>query len=139
MPVTKKQKKGNGEIHPLIGTSKKSRTYAQFYADAMTKFMGSWKFIFLFAALLCVWIGLNVIAWVNHWDPYPFILLNLFLSTISAFQAPIIMMSKNRQTERDRITAQYDYAVNRKAEREIQQIQKELAAIRRLLQKMNKK
>ena len=74
---------------------------------------------------------LNVMAWINHWDPYPFILLNLVLSCLAAMQAPVILMSQNRTTERDRARAEYDYQVNRKAEREIEQIQKTLEIIKR--------
>lgn len=91
----------------------------------------------LFGAMLVIWMTLNVVAWVGGWDPYPFILLNLVLSTLAATQAPIIMMSQNRQEERDRLQAQYDYAVNRKAEREIQTMQKEIASLRRLTEKMH--
>ena len=102
-------------------------------ADRMTEGMGSWSFLFVFSAIIIVWISLNLYGWWQHWDPYPFILLNLALSAISALQAPIIMMSQNRQTDRDRLSARYDYAVNRKAEREIQLIQKELYTIKEML------
>ena len=79
-----------------------------------------------------------MLAWHFRWDPYPFILLNLFLSCLATFQAPIILMSQNRQTERDRATAKYDYAVNRKAEREIQDMQKDLDEIKRMIRKLGK-
>jgi len=100
----------------------------------MTKFLGNWTFIFIFLFFLLSWMSVNTLAWWLAWDPFPFILLNLCLSSLAAFQAPIIMMSQNRQAERDSQTAKYDYAVDRKAEREIQAIQQELAEIKSLLE-----
>ena len=79
-------------------------------------------------------MAINAIAVWLRWDPYPFILLNLVLSCLAALQAPIIMMSQNRQNERDRITAKYDYAVNRKAEREVQEILRDLQQIKLTLE-----
>lgn len=118
--------------HPVI-TGKKKLTLAQRAADAMTEYMGSWLFIILFLIFLFAWMAVNWYGWVNHWDPYPFILLNLVLSMISALQAPIIMMSQNRQAERDRVAAKYDYAVNRKVDREVQAIQEELVEIKAMI------
>ncbi|MBI2990052.1 MAG: DUF1003 domain-containing protein [Candidatus Magasanikbacteria bacterium] len=108
-------------------------TFGQRAADRTTNLLGSWLFIIAFGVMLMVWISLNSLAWILHWDPYPFILLNLALSCLAALQAPIIMMSQKRQEERDRITAKYDYAINRKAEREIQNIQKDLQEIKILV------
>jgi len=71
-------------------------------ADAVARFGGSWKFISIFAAFLLIWMAINIFGWISAWDPYPFILLNLVLSCLAAIQAPIIMMSQNRQGERDR-------------------------------------
>lgn len=124
----------NEDTHPII-IKKKQLTIGQRAADGMTKWMGSWPFLIFFSFIIMVWVGLNIYGWFNNWDPYPFILLNLALSMISAFQAPIIMMSQNREAERDRLVAKYDYAVNRKAEREIQEIMKDLNEIKELLQK----
>ena len=121
--------------HPGI-SKKKKLPLGDRAADAMTEWMGSWTFIIVFSILLVIWIGLNMVAWFNHWDPYPFILLNLALSTISAFQAPIIMMSQNRQADRDRTAAKYDYAVNRKTEREVQNMQADLDEIKDMLKKI---
>lgn len=101
--------------------------------------MGSWTFLFAFGGILLLWICINVYAWWLRWDPYPFILLNLFLSCLAAIQAPIIMMSENRQADRDRINAKYDYAVNRKAEREIQKMHKDLLEIKELVLSLQKK
>jgi uncharacterized membrane protein len=93
-------------------------------ADNVAKYAGSWKFIIGFIIFLLLWMGANVYAWLNTWDPYPFILLNLVLSCIAALQAPVILMSQNRAADKARQRAEYDYAVNRKAEREIQEIRK---------------
>jgi len=98
------------------------KTFGQKAADKVTKWAGSWVFIFSFFVFLMIWISINTLMWINRWDPYPFILLNLVLSCLAAIQAPIILMSQNRQTQRDRAKAEYDYAVNRKAEKEIREI-----------------
>ncbi len=124
--------------HPVIA-GKKKLTLGQRSTDSITSFFGSWLFIIIFLTFLVFWMMINVAAWSNQWDPYPFILLNLILSCVAAIQAPIILMSQNRQTERDRITAKYDYAVNRKAEREIQDMQKDLDEIKSLLIKKSSK
>lgn len=103
------------------------RTTGQKAADALTKWAGSWAFIISFGIFLVIWMLINGYLLIQYkigkpWDPYPFILLNLVLSCIAAIQAPIILMSQNRQAEKDRLKAQYDYAVNRKAEKEIREI-----------------
>jgi uncharacterized membrane protein len=84
--------------------------------------MGSWNFLIVQSIILTLWIVFNILAFINHWDPYPFILLNLFLSLQAAYTAPIIMMSQNRQAERDRLEAHNDYNVNLKAEEEVRLI-----------------
>ena len=119
--------------HPILSLPK---TFGQKASDGLTKWAGSWVFIFSFLGLLIVWMMINVYGWINSWDPYPFILLNLVLSCIAAIQAPIILMSQNRENERDRLRSEYDYAVNRKAEREIQEVKKQLERIER---KLNRK
>lgn len=91
-------------------------------ADSVALTMGSWRFIGIQSALLAIWVTFNVIGWVNHWDPYPFILLNLALSFQAAYSAPIIMMSQNRQAAKDRIMAEEDFRVNHGAEDEIRAI-----------------
>ncbi len=118
--------------------SKKKLTVGQRASDGLSEFMGSWSFLFLFLIFLGIWMALNAVAWYKHWDPYPFILLNLVLSCISALQAPIILMSQNRQAERDRIEAKYDYAVNRKTEREVSDMQADLEEIKKLIRKLDK-
>jgi uncharacterized membrane protein len=97
-------------------------TFGQKASEKLTKWGGSWTFIFIFFIIIILWIGANIYGWLNQWDPYPFILLNLALSLLAAIQAPIILMSQNRQSEKDRMRAEYDYSVNRKAEREIREI-----------------
>jgi len=89
-------------------------------ADAVAKGMGSWKFIILQSVLVILWMGLNIVGFFFHWDVYPFILLNLLFSTQAAYAAPIIMMSQNRQSERDRMQAQADYQTNIDAKLEIE-------------------
>lgn len=89
-------------------------------ADAVANGMGSWKFIILQTIFVVGWMGLNLVGYLYHWDAYPFILLNLLFSTQAAYAAPIIMMSQNRQNERDRAQAQSDYATNIEAKKEIE-------------------
>src|SRR5260370_32082547 len=97
-------------------------TTGQRVADKLATVMGSWAFIIIQSIILTFWISLNVIAYINHWDPYPFILLNLALSFQAAYAAPIIMMSQNRQAAKDRLMAEQDYVVNIKAEEEVKSI-----------------
>jgi uncharacterized membrane protein len=95
-------------------------------ADIVAKFGGSWSFIIAFAIVLIVYSGINVGLGKNAWDPYPFILLNLFLSMLAAIQAPVIMMSQNRQDTKDRLRGELDYEVNRRAEAEIKALSQKL-------------
>jgi len=97
-------------------------TRGQLIADKLASVMGSWTFIIVQSVILVFWIALNVFAYINHWDPYPFILLNLALSFQAAYAAPIIMMSQNRQAAKDRLMAEQDYVVNIKAEDEVKSI-----------------
>ncbi|MCB0210180.1 MAG: DUF1003 domain-containing protein [Anaerolineae bacterium] len=103
-------------------------TFGQRIADRVAGVMGSWPFIIAQSLLLTMWIILNVVAWFQHWDPYPFILLNLGLSLQAAYAAPIIMMSQNRQSAKDRLEAHHDYVINQKAEEEIRLIIEHLEA-----------
>nr|WP_276204946.1 DUF1003 domain-containing protein [Kushneria phosphatilytica] len=99
----------------------------------MATFGGSWTFILLFLAVLGTWILLNSVVlatWAHAFDPYPYILLNLFLSLLAAIQAPIIMMSQNRQAARDRLEAAHDYEVNLKSELEIRELHDKLDQLR---------
>ncbi len=99
-------------------------------ADRVAAFGGSWSFIGLFMGLLLVWVASNVWLAVRAPDPYPFVFLNLILSMVAAFQAPVIMMSQNRQSEKDRLAAAHDYEVNLKAELEIMSLHEKLDDIR---------
>ena len=103
-------------------------TTGQRSADWVARNIGSWKFIIIQSILLTFWVILNVTAFIYHWDPYPFILMNLVLSLQAAYTAPIIMMSQNRQSERDRVEAHNDYQTNLKSEEEIRAILTHLAA-----------
>jgi len=105
------------------------RTPGQRIADGVANGMGSWSFIIIQTVLVLLWMVLNVIGWLNHWDPYPFILLNLLFSTQAAYAAPIIMMSQNRQNQRDRVQAEEDFKTNVDAKKEIEQLQIALARI----------
>lgn len=98
-------------------------------ADGVARFGGSWSFIIAFGVVLAAWVAVNVALLSRAWDPYPFILLNLFLSMLAAVQAPIIMMSQNRQDTKDRLRSELDFAVNRKAETEIIQLAAKLNRI----------
>lgn len=91
-------------------------------ADRVAEVMGSWTFIIIQSTILVAWIVLNITAWIKAWDLYPFILLNLGLSFQAAYAAPIIMMSQNRQAEKDRLQTKNDYEVDMKAEMEIMQL-----------------
>ena len=97
-------------------------TFGERIADAVAHFGGSWSFIITCMILLIAYVTTNVILRNKSWDPYPFILLNLFLSMLAAIQAPVIMMSQNRQDSKDRVRGELDYDVNRRAEREIQAV-----------------
>lgn len=131
MPKAKKSKKLN--FHKITQLS-----LGQKAADKMTQWVGSWTFIFALFVILAVWVSINLVAWAYQFDPYPFILMNLFLSCLAAVQAPIILMSQNRTTQRDRAKAERDYAVNRKAEREVADMQEDLEVIKKLIKKHKK-
>jgi uncharacterized membrane protein len=120
--------------HPLITHRK---TLGQKAADALTKWAGSWFFIITFGIFLLLWMALNTywIFFSERWDPYPFILLNLVLSCLAAVQAPIILMSQNREAQKDRLRAEYDYAVNKRTEKKIIAIQMQLEKIEKKLNK----
>ena len=105
-------------------------TLGQKVADAVAATMGSWRFIIIQSILLTLWITLNVTAFIQKWDPYPFILLNLALSFQAAYAAPFIMMSQNRQQEIDRRAAETDHQVNIKAEMEIELLHQKVDALR---------
>jgi uncharacterized membrane protein len=108
-------------INNLLNPPQEQLTRGQRISDKVARFGGSWMFIISFGIVLLVWILFNVMA-PEKFDPYPFILMNLILSTIAALQAPIIMMSQNRQEEKDRLRAENDYLINLKAELELRSL-----------------
>jgi uncharacterized membrane protein len=117
----------------MSGQAAASPMFGQRAADAVARFGGSWTFIGLFAATLLLWVGLNSFVLVRHgvvFDSYPYILLNLVLSMLAAIQAPIILMSQNRQAQKDRLIAEHDYEVNLKAELEIMLLHEKLDLLR---------
>lgn len=108
--------------------------FGQRAADAVARFGGSWTFIILFLLVLCAWVLINSVLLVRNggkgFDPYPYILLNLFLSMLAAIQAPVILMSQNRQGEKDREDARNDYEINLKAELEIMSLHEKMDALK---------
>ena len=110
-------------------SGKEKYTLGQRAADTIAKFAGSWAFIFSFTGVLVLWMVFNVILATKAFDPYPFILLNLVLSCVAAIQAPLIMMSQNRQEEKDRRRAENDYKVNLKTEIMIEDLYDKVSAI----------
>ena len=125
---------------------KESLAFGQRLADSVATGMGSWRFIIIQTIIVVVWMALNLVAFVDHWDPYPYILLNLLFSTQAAYAAPIIMMAQNRQNQRDRAQANEDFHTNVEAKKEIEELQLRLNAIETdkldkilaLLEKMDK-
>jgi uncharacterized membrane protein len=117
-------------------------TFGQLLADRFALVIGSWPFIAAQSIIILAWIVLNVVGFIYHWDPYPFILLNLLFSVLAAYAAPIIMMAQNRQAERDRYQASEDYKVNLEAKKKIEELQLALARIennqlREILKELN--
>lgn len=118
--LTKTMDDANFEITDVNDIMKNSLTFGQRVSDGVARFGGSWTFIFIFTGILVVWMILNTVELFGiHFDRFPFILLNLFLSCVAAIQAPIIMMSQNRSADLDRMNAENDYHVNQKSEQEL--------------------
>ncbi len=105
-------------------------TFGDRLADQVASFGGSWKFLIIFAVFIAVWVLMNSVMFVVGFDPYPYILLNLFMSMLASIQAPVIMMSQNRQAVKDRLAATHDYEVNLKAEIEIMALHEKLEVMR---------
>jgi uncharacterized membrane protein len=106
-----------------------SLSFGQRLADNVAQSMGSWRFIIIQTCIVIIWMILNLVAYLEHWDPYPFILLNLLFSTQAAYAAPVIMMAQNRQSERDREQANADYQTNLDAKKEIEELMVRLDTI----------
>ena len=118
------------ERSPAQNPPKPSITLGEKVADRVAATMGSWRFIIIQSLILAVWVTLNIVGYVKHWDPYPFILLNLMLSFQAAYAAPVVMMSQNRQSAIDRRDAKHDYEVNLKSELEIELLQDKINLLR---------
>lgn len=114
----------------VAGEFEAHMTLGQRVADRFAEVMGSWTFIIIQSIILTFWVILNVAAYIRQWDPYPFILLNLMLSFQAAYAAPIIMMSQNRQAEKDRMQTRNDYEIDLKAEMEIMQLHEKFNELR---------
>ncbi len=121
------------------GGKEEKITFGQKAADAVARFAGSWAFIFSFIAVMAIWMVINVLLAAKAFDAYPFILLNLVLSCIAAVQAPLIMMSQNRQEVKDRKRAENDYRVNLKSEFVIDSLYKKLESVSEMQKKIFKK
>jgi len=127
-------------IHPI---TKLPKTFGQKAADALTKWAGSWTFILIFLAFIGIWIATNGIFLLKYFqgdmiDPYPFILLNLALSCLAAIQAPVILMSQNRTSQRDRLLAKYDFHINKKSMEEIEEMREQLNRIEKHINQKKK-
>ena len=120
--------KNHSNNHPI---NRHKWSWEQKIADKMASFAGSWGFIFFLIFFVFVWAAVNIYEIVEKFDPYPFVFLNLVLAIITAIVAPVILMSQNRSSQIDRVRTEYDYEINKKAEREIEQIKKQLDRIER--------
>jgi uncharacterized membrane protein len=117
-------------IQPARSATLRPSSRGERIADLVTEIVGSWRFIMIQSCLLAIWIVLNIIAWIAHWDPYPFILLNLALSFQAAYATPFILMSQNRQAGIDRDKAQQDLDCDLKAEMEIELLHEKLDSLK---------
>ncbi len=123
------------DLRPLIVTDDvyeemdESASFGERMADRIASFAGSWRFIIMFFLIMVGWIGINAVLGTNAFDPFPFILLNLTLSTLAAMQAPVILMSQNRQATKDRAVADNDYQVNLKNEVEIADLHRKIDSL----------
>jgi len=115
------------------------QTFGEKASDWATSKIGSWGFIAIQSIILVLWVLLNITAWINKWDPYPFIFLNLVVSLFASYTAPVIMMSQNRQDAKARLEARNDYLINLKAEEEIRVILENLEAQNNAIQMIYKK
>lgn len=145
MPPKKKMGKAKKfkdilHIHKGIHSGRPRLTIGQKAADWTTKWVGSWTFIILLFIFMAIWMCLNIyLIVIARWDPYPFILLNFVLSTLAAIQAPVILMSQNRTADRDRAKLERDFTINRKEEKELKKIRRDLDKIKVLLTGMGGK
>ena len=129
----------NSKISENLAGEKEKYTIGQRAADAIAKFAGSWAFIFAFTGVLILWMLVNTLLAAKAFDPFPFILLNLVLSCVAAIQAPLIMMSQNRQEAKDRQRAENDYKINLKSELIIDDLHKKLDLVLENQKKINRR
>jgi uncharacterized membrane protein len=129
----------HGPIRNVNEAFDETLSLGQRAADRVAATMGSWTFIIIQSVFLTGWLAINALAWARHWDPYPFILMNLLLSLQAAYAAPIIMMSQHRQSSRDRIEAHNDFLINLKAEEEIRVILEHLEAQNQALLELHRR
>ena len=120
-------------VRDAIELFEEQLTFSQKAADWVAETVGSWKFIFLQTVIFGVWVSINVTSWLNHWDPYPFILMNLTLSLLASYAASIILISQNLQERRDMVESRQHYLINEKAEEESVVILDHLTAQNRAL------
>jgi uncharacterized membrane protein len=112
--------------HPISQQLYGDRTFGERLADTVADRIGSWRFLIIQTVLLSLWVGLNIVALAAHWDPYPFVLLNLLFSVQAAYTGPVLLQSSNRSAQRDRIMAEHDSATNDKAEQLVEGLMSEL-------------
>jgi len=137
--MNKKSINKTDDFERILRIPRERRTFSEKASDWLTSFVGSWAFMFLLLVYISIWIMLNLVAWFYHWDPWPFILLNLSLSCLAALQAPIILMSQNRSADRDRRRAERDYYVDKRSMREVEDMQKDLDEIKKMIRNLNRK
>ncbi|MCK4729973.1 MAG: DUF1003 domain-containing protein [Candidatus Aenigmarchaeota archaeon] len=130
--IDKTIKKDNHLLH------KRKLTFGQKASDKLTRFCGSWTFIIFLFIFIAIWMSINLYGIFAKWDPYPFILLNFVLSCLAAIEAPIILMSQNREEEKSKLKIERDYLIDKKSEREIEDIQKDLDEIKKLIKNLKK-
>ncbi len=129
----------NSYVVDVDKNDEETKTKGDVFADKISKYLGSWPFLIGFIIFLILWVIINLYLANNAIDPYPFILLNLLLSCIASIQAPIIMMSQNRQAKKDSIRNQFDYKVDLKSELILEDIHEKLDKLTKLLEEQNKK
>ena len=135
--VSRKQFTRFKEFYEQHPHGREKLTFGQKASDVISEFGGSWFFIILFMIFIGIWIAINIYWLMNPIDPFPFILLNLLLSLLAALQAPVILMSQNRQTQRDRIKSERDHYINRKAEKEVVNMQQDLEQIKQMIRNIH--
>lgn len=117
---------GSGHRHPVNQALQDRATLGERLADRIATGIGSWRFLIIQTLLVAIWFSLNVVGFISHWDPFPFILLNLLFSIQAAYTGPVLLLAGNRGAQRDRLMAEHDYAINERAAGLIEQILEEL-------------